>query len=862
MGEVYKARDTRLNRTVAVKVLLQHVSNKPELQARFEREAQAIAALNHPNICTLHDVGRHEGTAYIVMEYLEGETLADRIGRGPLPLDQVFKYAIEIAGALDKAHRHGVTHRDLKPPNVMLTKSGVKLLDFGLAKLNQSAQQQSSSMSALPTNAAMTGEGMILGTLQYMAPEQLEGKEADARTDIFALGTLIHEMATGRKTFQAGSQASLIAAILDREPPPISSLQPMSPVQLDHIVKRCLAKEPDARWQAASDIHAELVWISQNPAPQTVTATATRERRGLPIWSVALVGALVAVIAGLAVWLMKPAQRTVHSQVVRLTVSLPPGERVAFAAGSPLAISPDGTRLVYVGGDRLYLRPMDDLAAKPIAGTEGAYAPFFSPDGQWIGFFAQGKLKKVSLNGGAPQTLADAANGMGGSWGTDGTIYFAPSNTTGLSKISDSGGTAQILTTLDRTRGDVTHRWPQVLPGNKAALFTTWSGPGWDEQNLEVLILESGERRVISRSASTGRYVSAGFLVYAQAGGGLLALPFDVSRLEATAATPVPLNVQINELGEGSAYAVSDAGVFAYLSGDQQFDRRPVWVDRKGNVEALPAPLRGYENANISPDGKFAAVQTRGPVYTVWIYDFARTTLTPLTTQSSQAPVWTPDGKRIVYRGTRAGFRNLYWKASDGSGEEERLTINENVNTPVSFSPDGKWLTFTENSVAGPDTWILPMTGDRKPVLFQKTSEAAHFSPDGRWIAYRSSDSGRAEIYVRPFQREGGRTQVSTDGGLEPVWSRDGRELFYINGEKTMAVHVQTAAGFSAGSPRVLFTGRYLPSPNGVSGYDISPDGQRFLKIQPTNPEQAVSQINVVINWFEELKRLTGTASR
>jgi serine/threonine-protein kinase len=863
MGEVYKARDTRLNRDVAIKVLLHEVSNRPDLQARFEREAQTIASLNHPHICTIHDVGRHDNTHYLVMEYLEGETLADRIGRGALPLDQVLKYAIEIADALDKAHRRGVTHRDLKPSNIMLTKSGTKLLDFGLAKLRQEAQP-ANALSALPTNAAITADGAILGTVQYMAPEQLEGEEADARTDIFAFGTVVYEMATGKKTFEGKSQAGLIAAILDREPPAISSLQPAAPAQLDHLVKRCLAKEPDDRWQSATDLGYELKWIAGNPSQSVSGVSSTpihtpQKRRffAIPAW----IAVVAVVLTAVAVWIFKPAGSPHDQGVVRLEVSLPPGEKVEFSGGPPIAISPDGAQMVYGTRETLYLRAIDNLDPKPISGTAGATNPFFSPDGQWIGFFAQGKLKKIALTGGPAQVVCDASYGVGGSWGSDGTIYFAPSNISGLFKVPAAGGMPQEVTKLDRAKGEITHRWPQILPGNQALLFTVWTGPGSDEKTVELLILATNERRVVSRGANTGRYIAPGYIVDSQAGS-LFALPFNVSRLEVpSGAAPAPLDIQVNELGEGAAFAVSDEGMLAYLSGNKQFERKLVWVDRKGNVEPLASPARGYENLNISADGKFAVVQTQGPNLTIWIYDFARTTLTPFTTNgSSQAAVWAPDGKHIAYRGTRNGFRNVYWKATDGNSEEEALTSDGSINTPGSLSPDGKWLTFAENNPAtGNFIWALPLDGERKRQLFQKNATNPRFSPDGHWIAYRSQESGRSEIYVRPFQTGGGKIQISTDGGDEPLWSRDGRELFYINGDKMMAVDIRTQPTFTAGTPQLLFTGRYQSSPNGATAYDVSPDGKRFLKIQPASSEQATTQINVVINWPEELKRRVPT---
>jgi serine/threonine-protein kinase len=857
MGEVYKARDTRLDRTVAIKVLPEHLADTSELRERFDREARTISSLNHPNICVLHDIGRQGTTDFLVMEYLEGETLAQRLSKGPLPLGETLRVAIEIAGALDNAHRQGVTHRDLKPGNIMLTKSGAKLLDFGLAKLKSLSDpvRPVSLMQTAGAAADLTAQGTILGTLQYMAPEQVEGHEADARSDIFALGTVIFEMITGKKTFEGRSQASLMAAILDREPPAVSSLQPATPLQLDHVIRRCLAKNPDDRWQSASDLRLELKWIVDSPpSDRIIPAAAPAPRSRAFPWSKAAIVSLVFLILGAgAGWFLRPAGKA-GAPVIRLSIVLPSVEELVAQGGPPIAFSPDGSQIVYVANRRLNLRPLDSLTAKPISGTENALEPFFSPDGRYIGFFAQGKLKTVSVTGDTPQVLCDAPYGVGGSWGTDGMIYFAGYNIGGLSKIPASGGAVQEVTKLNRDNGEVSHRWPQILPGAKAILFTVWTGPGWDERSLEVLSLDTGVRRKIGQGAESGRYVSPGYMIYSRAGA-LAALPFDLRTL-AVGSTPISLGAQADELGEGPAFGVSDSAI-AYIPDGGRFERRYAWVDRQGNTEILPAPPHAYENARISPDGRFAALQIVGPTYTIWVYDFERATLSPLTSAgsgSSQAPAWTPDGKYITYRGTRHGFRNIYWKSADGSGEEERLTNSESIQTPVSWSPDGKWLTFNENAASGINLWILPRDDRSKPILFQKNATGGQFSPDGNWIAYTSLESGRNEVYVRPFQSQGAKTQISNQGGSEPVWSRDGRELFYLNDLKTMVVDVRTQPSFTAGSPRALFTGHFEPSQNGVSGYDISRDGKRFLKVLSPRTE-AVSQFNIVLNWLEELKR-------
>jgi Tol biopolymer transport system component/tRNA A-37 threonylcarbamoyl transferase component Bud32 len=866
MGEVYEARDPRLNRTVAIKVLQEHMSSQPEARVRFEREARMIAALNHPHICTLHDIGRHEQIDFLVMELVEGETLAARLVRGPLPVHDALQHAIEIAGALDQAHRHGVTHRDLKPGNVMLTKSGVKLLDFGLAKLRQ--PQNASSLSAVVTQADITVEGETLGTLQYMAPEQLEGHEADARTDIFAFGTMLHEMITGRKAFDGPSRMSLMRSIMSDTPPPVSTLQPVAPRALDRLIATCLAKDPDDRWQSARDVGRELTWILEGGSASSGDVSgggkgnATGRRNGIPVSAAASLALLAVATAAVAVWTLKPVAGVAPSPVARLAVTLPAGERIGDLSRQSLALSPDGTSLAYIGehdGTRqIFVRALDSLDGRSISGTEGAIAPFFSPDGRWIGFFSTGNLRKVPTTGGAVECVADAASSMGGTWAADDTIYFAPFNTSGLWKVSASGGPSTPVTTLDRSKAEVSHRWPQVLPGGKAVVFTVWTGPGSDERHLHLQMLGSGERRVLVPGASTGRYVPSGHILYSR-GDALFAVPFDLARLQVSGPAVALPERALDD--EGAQFSVSGSGLLAYVPADPaRLERRVVWVDATGNITPLGLPTRAYTDPVLSPDGRYVAFTTLGAIEAIWIYDITRHTLAAFTSTSagsSQAPIWKPDGTRILYRGTRNGFRNLFWKVVDGGSDEERLTTSESLQTPTSWSADGKYVAFVDTVVGtGPDLAVLQMEG-REPQAFLKTGSVEtgpRFAPDGKWMAYSSDESGTSEVYVRAFPGPGRKLQVSTDGGSQPVWSRNGQTLYYRNGDKMLSVRMATQPALTAEHPRTLFEGRYLGTDTGGAGYDVSSDG-RFLMIQAIRPEAPTVQINIVVNWFEDLKR-------
>jgi serine/threonine-protein kinase len=857
MGVVFRAHDTKLGRDAAVKVVSDLFRNDSERLARFRREAQVLASLNHQNIAQIYGLEESLDTSCIVMELVDGETLARKIERGPLGLDEVLPIARQICDALEAAHDKGIVHRDLKPGNVMVLRGGqVKVLDFGLAKMFD-ARGGETNFSTSPTFASRSGGGALVGTAAYMSPEQARGRDVDRATDTWALGCVLYEMLSGRQAFGGETMTDILGSIVKGEPD-WSALPKDTPDGLIRLIRRCLHKKPAERLHSAHDLR---ILLDDLPF-ESVDGVPARRRHPALVAALVLASALIG--AGLTFWLDGNRTRVMtDSSVVRLTVSLPADDRLADIP--PVALSPDGAALAYVSKGQLYSRAMNSLEAKPIGGTDAAEAPFFSPDGQWIGFFAQGKLKKVSVKGGAAQALAEAPFGVGGSWASDDTIYYAPFSISGVWKVSAAGGMAQPVTTLDRDKGEVSHRWPQILPGGQAVLFTVWTGPGWDEARLELKILATGERRVLIRGAGTGRYVPSGHLVYSRAGV-LMAVPFDLSRLEVGLSPPVALTEQVRDTVEGAAYTVSDAGVIAYVpGGPHASENRLVWVDRSGHVEPTAAPLRNYLDVALSPDGRHAAVTILGATWDVWLYDFSRSTLTPLTSGgSSQWPEWTPDGQRVVYRGTRAGFRNLFWKNADGSRDEERLTTGESIQTPTSLSPDGKWLIFDEQDpTTGQDVWVLPLDGDRKPQKLLSSpfnEQSARLSPNGRWLAYMSNESGRDEVYVRPFPGPGAKSQVSTEGGERIVWSRDGRELFYLQADKTMAVSVTTEPTFSAESPRLLNADRYLGNTYGA--YDVSPDGRRFLRIQSTESEQAGTQINVVINWFEELKQRIPTGNR
>ncbi len=897
MGEVYRARDTKLNRDVALKVLPKNVAGDSERMARFKREAQVLASLNHPNIATIHGLEESGGTRALVMELVEGATLAERIKSGAIPLEEALPIARQIAAGLEDAHERGIIHRDLKPGNIKITPEGtVKILDFGLAKALETAAASSGdsapgpSLEDSPTlSSVATQAGVILGTAAYMSPEQAKGKKVDRRADIWAFGVVLFEMLTGRRLFDGDSTAEILATVMMTEPK-WEALPSGLPPRMRTLFLRCLEKDAKRRLQAIGE--ARIAIEETLSGADSVAATYDRRASGgerssprrpvsrrLVPWALsAILGlALAALIISNVLQAPPPARA-----VARVVIPLPPTDRLALGLNPVLALSPDGSRLVYVasrsGGKQLYVRAIDLFEATPIPGTEGAETPFFSPDGQSVGFFAEGRLKRVSLSGGAPLTLCTVASARGASWAPDDTIIFTPSyGYSGLLRVSAGGGTPKPLTTPDQKKGEVSDRWPQVLPGGKAVLFTLWSGGSFDDASVGVLLLETGERRTLLKGGTFARYVPSGHLVYARAGG-LLAVPFDLKRLEVTG-PPVSIleGVSMHPTTGAAEFSSSNNGSLAYFAGGLRTEERTlVWVDRKGTAQPLPAPAHPYFFPRLSPDGLRLAVGISGSDVGVWVYDLARGTLTLVTkTAIMPNPIWTPDGKRLTFNDAQHGPWNLFWTPADGSGTAERLTTSENGQSPGSWSPHGQALAFSEmDPTTGYDIQVLKLEGEpsallkagRKPQPFLQTpsnASAPMFSPDGRWLAYQSNESGRNEVYARPFPAPGGKSQISTEGGTEPIWARNGRELFYRNGDKLMVVAVETKAAFAAAKPKLLFEGQYEPGLYAFSAnYDVGPDGQRFLMLKSSEQGTPATQINVVLNWFEDLRHRVPTGKK
>ena len=884
MGEVYKARDTRLERIVAIKVLPAHLAGNAELRERLKREAETIANLQHPNICVLYDIGDQNGTQYLVMEYLEGESLATRLLKGPLPLDQVLRCSIEISDALDKAHRKGFTHRDIKPANIMITKAGSKILDFGLAKLKQEAAPPDIRLSELPTAPrALTGQGTILGTLQYMAPEQIEGKidELDGRTDIFSFGATVYEMATAKKAFEGKSQASLIGSIMNAQPPSISSVQPMSPPALDRVVKTCLEKAPEDRWQTAHDLWLQLQWIAEGGSQAGIPApvVAHRKRRERVGW----IAAAVLLIATAALAFIHFRETPPEVRPARFFV-LPP-EKASFAtAPQLLSISPDGTKLVFqartVGGpNQLWVRPLDSLTAQPLPGTEGATQQFWSWDSRSVAFYQQGKLKKIDVAGGPAQTLCDVTGNAHGSWSREGVLLLTSGGI--VQRISAAGGAPTPVTTIDKSQGETEHLWPHFLPDGKHFLYLALN-QSLEKSAIRLSSLDSKESKLLLYAQSFAEYApppdakalgsTPGYLLY-QRDGTLMAQAFDADSLELTGeAFPVVENVQINQSNGRVAFSVSENGVLAYHSGGG-LNTQLVWFDRSGKELGRIGELDGVISPKLSPDGKQVAVTRStgsGSPGDVWVFDLARNTQTRLTFDAADdsVPLWSPDGSRILFTSTRSNSFGLYQKNSNGIGAEEPLLKAGYGMVPEDWSLDGRFLAYMGTEAGNRDLLVLPLAGDpgnagaegRKPATFLKTEFSerhAQFSPDGRWMAYTSNESGTYQIYVQNFPAGSGKWQVSTAGGVQPRWRHDGKELFYLTEDgKLMAVSVKAGATFEAGTPALLFQTKTYGL--GVSGiysqqYDVTADGQRFL-INTDLSDVLVAPITVVLNWTAGLK--------
>jgi eukaryotic-like serine/threonine-protein kinase len=874
MGEVYRARDTRLERIVALKILPAHLADRAQSRERFERESKTIASLNHPHICVLHDVGHQDGTDFLVMEYLEGETLAQRLAKGPLPVQQALQFAIEIADALDKAHRKGITHRDLKPSNIMLTKSGTKLLDFGLAKLQQEAVPATPE-SQLPTmKSGITGAGTIVGTLQYMAPEQVEGGAVDSRTDIFAFGAVVYEMATGKRAFEGKSQASLIAAILERDPPAMASLQPMTPPALDRVVRKCLAKEPEKRWQAASDVCDELKWIaeggSQSAAVAPIVAAGKTPVRDARLgWIVATACFVAALIFGSLLYLRHAPE---PPRAVRFSL-FPPDKwilagtgAVTTGASAPVAISPDGQQVAFVaasaeGKTLLWVRSLDTLTAQEFAGTEGATSPFWSPDSRSLGFFAGGKLKKIDVSGGPPITLCDAPDNRGGTWNRDGVILFAPTNISALQKVSASGGAPAPATVLGQ--GELGHIRPSFLPDGRHFLYSTIAPRAGSGGPIYLGSLDSSERKLLLNATSANALYAQGNLLFLR-DATLVAQPFDVGRLALTGdAFPIADQIRISGSMQPYAYFSASAnGALAYQMGAETASSQLAWFDRAGVQIGVLGDPAAYTDIELSPDGRRASVSIpdEGKGRNIWIYDVARGLRTRFTFDPADqfTAIWSPDGSRIIFNSRRKGSLDLYQKPASGAGSEEVLLENNVDKFPTSWSPDGKFILYVSSGPSrSNDLFVLPLTGDRKPFPFLQTQFSepeGRISPDGRWVAYSSNESGRNEIYVASFPGPGGKWQISTAGGAYPRWRHDGSEIFYLapDNKLTAASVNSKGASFEVSAVKPLFTTRIAS--RGSYKYDVSPDGQKFLI--DAAPEQAMSSpITIVLNWEAGVKK-------
>jgi serine/threonine protein kinase len=887
MGEVYRARDTRLERTVAVKILPAHLSSNREAKQRFEREARTISSLNHPHICVLHDVGSQDGTDYLVMEYVPGESLDARLQKGPLPLKQALECGVQVCDALERAHRAGIVHRDLKPGNIMLTPSGAKLLDFGLAKpaagmlkvqtltkaTHHAPSTPTMNLSALaaPT-APLTQQGSIVGTFQFMAPEVLQGQEADARSDIFSFGCVLYEMITGKRAFEGKSQISVASAILEKEPEAITKAQPMAPAALDHVVNGCLAKDAEGRWQSAADIARELRWIaSSGSGVSPVPSVPIRNRwREYALW-----GALVAALLAALVW--SNLREREPTRILRSF--LPPPAEMGFDFtgdfSGPPAINPDGTAVAFCARnqkepDSIWVQSLGDLAAKKLEGTDNASFPFWSANGKFLGFFADGHLKKVPASGGPVTVLADAPNPRGGSWNQDNVVIYEPDYRDSLWRINASGGTPIRLTKFESSK-HTTHRWPCFLPDGNHFLFFATNHSGDPEQGIYFGSLADGSYKRVLDADSGAQYASGYLLYHLQSQ--LLAQKFDLSTGTVSGdASPVANLVEYDSGTWHTTFAASQHGLLIYEPGAKTLGTDLSWLDRNGKALSKVGERAFYKGSGrISPDGKRLAVTMGDPQADVWVFDLARGSRIRLTFGGAThlLPSWSADGQRVLYvrqeGATTITGTSLCARLASGGGQEEVLMDGGHSAPPMTLlapqlSPDGRYLVHSEQSgPSGAGIWALPLPGEGKPlVVVQPPSPQARIiqsrlSPDGRWLAYSSTESGREEVYVTRFPSGQGKWQVSQNGGTFPVWRQDNKEIWFAGTDSSIhaAIVNPTSTEFELGPAPSLFQVSYL-GPLG-SPFDVAPDGQRV--IFNTYPESIPTPLVLVTNWTADLKK-------
>ncbi len=838
MGEVYRARDTRIDRTVAIKTLPSHLASNPDLRQRFDREARAISSLNHPNICALFDIGQQDGLDFLVMEYLEGEPLSTLLEKGPIPTAELLRTAIQIADALDKAHRQGLVHRDLKPGNIVLTKNGAKLLDFGLAKWQENGAVTGLS-GITRTSSPLTGEGSIVGTFQYMSPEQLEGKEADSRSDLFSFGVVLYEMATGKKPFEGKSQASLIASIMKEDPRPISAIQPMTPPAMERVVRQCLAKEPDDRWQTAGDLKRELNWIVQGGSQVGVPAVvATRRRRRLQTgWIVAAVASVAAIVLGSMMLL----RHTPPVKVVRFNI---PPEAGMRAMRWP-RISPDGRTVAFLAGDSagkdmIWIRPIGSLTAYPLPGTEGAWRPFWSPDSHYLAFTESGQLKKVAASGGPVQLIGETKGGYDGTWGARGIILFDGANQDSIRAVPVAGGPVTGVTMINHSGHEQYHCWPSFLPDGNHFIFlvSTDSAVGVASQSFiaKVGSLDSKEVRTLFPSDSRVEYDRSGYLLYVL-NSILMARRFDVNKLEVKG-EPAPIAEHLSTQNGASGFGVSEDGLLLYQAQGGSAASELVWLDRNGKELSKVADPAPYRDIILSPDGKRLAYGFLDPQLNtedIWVRDLTRNVSSRLTFDPKDdiGPIWSPDESKVAFSSNRTGHFALMWKMANGVGSDELIYGGDAAVhvRGLDWSRDGKTITLERFSQGQFDVGLLDLATRKATwVLTSPFNEASPvLSPDGKYLAYQSDETGAFQVYVLELGGAGGKWQISNDPGVWPLWRADGKELFYVSRGTLMAVPINTVGSFQAGTPVKLFEARLETS--GIRGrrYDVTSDGQRFL---------------------------------
>jgi len=857
MGEVYRAYDATMHREVAIKILPTAFSTDKDRLARFEQEAQTAGGLNHPNILVIHHIDTNDGAPYIVSELLEGETLRERMGGVALPQRKAIDYALQIAYGLSAAHEKGIVHRDLKPENLFITKDGrLKILDFGLAKLS-GVGDGSQSQTEVPTRRANTDPGVVMGTIGYMSPEQLRGKLADHRSDIFSFGAILYEMLSGRRAFRGESTADTISSILREDPPELSATNKTINPALERVVNHCLEKNPEERFNSARDLAFAIEALSGSAASAESTQTIlsglpTRKRRELIAW---ILTALFLATTALLVfaYFRRP---TVETKVTRFVIAMPEG---ASEITAPV-VSPDGRAVAFLatsaGKRSIYVRPFDSLIAQRLTGTDDALTPFWSPDGRYLGFFNGGKLKKIEVGGGPSQTLCQADDPTGGTWNKDGVILFGSENK-GIFRVPSGGGEPAVVLKLDESRKETILDWPVFLPDGRHFLFHSWNGNA-DTSAIFVASLDGSERKLLMMNDSNAAY-SAGYLLFAR-DTTVMAQGFDVTKLQLTSeAFPVAEQVYYTPPISYSNFSVSENGVMVSWSG-QIASRQLIWFDRSGKQLSLVGLPGEYNDMVLSPDEKTAALQnTQNGQSDIWLMDLVRGVPLRFTFNagSEDDPSWSSDGKSVFFQSNRDGFVGLYQRAATGAGNDQLLARSDGVDNGTDCSADGRFIFFGKAPSIGADLWVLPLFGERKPypVLQSEFSETqGHFSPDSRWFAYVSNESGRNEIYVQNFPPAGGKWQVSTNGGAQPRWSRDGKELYYMGPDrKLMAVSVNLGSSFQMGTPTALFQTRVFryDAPN---RYAVSNDGKRFL-VNSSIDEINNTPITVVLNWTATLKK-------